>query len=149
MPGCIVSATTASFRSVAKRRRRATPVITLTFENVSDIGGCLGLSLGPPAISRVRSKPGALHHPWSATDPQSLNAAAWILSSKVPGNPYYSLLADGPTEDTRRRILELCPEPDPTTEGSRPKSIWLWETGSDIDLNKPLRMGWDCVFVAT
>src|SRR3954467_10386947 len=60
MPGCIVSATTASFTSVEKRRRRATPVITSTFENVSDIGVCLGLSLGPPAIAGVRSKQGAL-----------------------------------------------------------------------------------------
>src|SRR5437588_8698304 len=50
MPGCMVSATTASFCSVEYRRRRATPVITSTFENVSDIGVCLGLSLGPPAI---------------------------------------------------------------------------------------------------
>jgi hypothetical protein len=44
-----------------RRRRRATPVITSTFENVSDIGVCLGLSLGPPAIAGVRSKRGALH----------------------------------------------------------------------------------------
>src|ERR1700738_4253645 len=56
MPGCIVSATTASFRSVEKRRRRAMPVITSTFENVSDIG----VSLGPPANAGVRSKRGAL-----------------------------------------------------------------------------------------
>src|SRR2546421_13037052 len=61
MPGCIVSATTASFRSVEKRRRRATPVITSTFENVSDIGVCLGLYLGPPAKAGVRSKQGAVH----------------------------------------------------------------------------------------
>src|SRR3954468_25046323 len=47
MPGCIVSATTANFSSVEKRRLRATPVITSTFENVSDIGTCLGLFLGP------------------------------------------------------------------------------------------------------
>src|SRR4051794_41651514 len=60
MPGCIVSATTASFRSVEKRRRRATPVITSTLENVSDIGVCLGLCLGPPASAGVRSKRGAL-----------------------------------------------------------------------------------------
>src|SRR5437660_10940222 len=60
MPGCIVSAMTASFRSVEKRRRRATPVITSTFENVSDIGVCLGLYLGPPAKAGVRSKRGAL-----------------------------------------------------------------------------------------
>jgi hypothetical protein len=43
MPGCIVSATTASFNSVEKRRRRAMPVITSAFENVSDIGVCLHL----------------------------------------------------------------------------------------------------------
>src|SRR5205814_1839689 len=61
MPGSIVSAMTASFRSVEKRRRRATPVITSTFENVSDIGVCLGLYLGPPAKAGVRSKRGALH----------------------------------------------------------------------------------------
>src|SRR5436190_7940238 len=60
MPGCIVSATTASFRSVEKRRRRATPMMTSTFENVSDIGVCLGLYLGPPAKARVRSKRGAV-----------------------------------------------------------------------------------------
>src|SRR5437764_13363221 len=60
MPGCIVSATTASFRSVEKRRRRATPVMTSTFENVSDIGVCLGLYLGPPAKAGARSKRGAV-----------------------------------------------------------------------------------------
>src|SRR3954452_5274628 len=63
MPGCVVSATTASFRSIGNPRLRATPVITSTFENVSDIGVCLGLSLGPPAIAGVRSKQGALHEP--------------------------------------------------------------------------------------
>src|SRR5437016_14488208 len=62
MPGCIVSATTASFRSVEKRRRRAQPVMTSTFENVSDIGVCLGLYLGPPAKAGVRSKQGAVQH---------------------------------------------------------------------------------------
>src|SRR5580700_3513869 len=72
MPGCIVSATTASFRSVEKRRRRATPVITSTFENVSDIGVCLGLSLGPPAIAGVRSKRGAVQElPSSALEHHS------------------------------------------------------------------------------
>ena len=41
--------------------RRATPVMTSTFENVSDIGVCLGLGLAPPANARVRSKRGAVH----------------------------------------------------------------------------------------
>src|SRR5690349_4338062 len=62
MPGCMLSATKASFSSVEKRRLRATPVITSTFENVSDIGTCLGLSLGPPAKAGVRSKRGAVHN---------------------------------------------------------------------------------------
>src|SRR5205814_10577500 len=66
MPGCIVSATTASFRSVEKRRRRATPVMTSTFETVSDIGVCLGLYLGPPAKAGVRSKQGAVQRPQSS-----------------------------------------------------------------------------------
>jgi hypothetical protein len=51
----------ASFCSVVNRRRRATPVITSTFENVSDIGVCLGLSPGPPAKAGVRSKQDAVH----------------------------------------------------------------------------------------
>src|SRR5690242_13341944 len=60
MPGCIVSATTASFCSVVNRRRRATPVMTSTRENVSDIGIVPGLCLGPPARAGVRSKRGAV-----------------------------------------------------------------------------------------
>src|SRR5205823_14954898 len=67
MPGCIVSAMTATFRSVEKRRRRATPVITSTFENVSDIGVCLSLYLGPPAKAGVRSKRGAVQHVFDGT----------------------------------------------------------------------------------
>ncbi|MGY4230224.1 hypothetical protein ACVMIH_007585 [Bradyrhizobium sp. USDA 4503] len=53
-----VSLTTKSFCSVVNRRRRATPVMTSTFENVSDIGVCLGLGLAPPANAGVRSKRG-------------------------------------------------------------------------------------------
>jgi hypothetical protein len=35
--------------------------MTSTFENVSDIGVCLGLCLAPPANAGVRSKQGAVH----------------------------------------------------------------------------------------
>src|SRR4029077_12092554 len=61
MPGCSVSLTTEIFCSVVNRRRRATPVMTSTFENVSDIGVRLGLCLAPPANAGVRSKRGAVH----------------------------------------------------------------------------------------
>src|SRR5882672_1456415 len=98
MPGCIVSATTSSFRSVEKRRLRATPVITSTLENVSDIGTCLGLSLGPPASTGVRSKRGALHLPpkeygqlgrcdqslMSGSSPQIMIWLYWLMNAVAP-----------------------------------------------------------------
>src|SRR3954453_15233005 len=72
MPGCIVSETTARLLSIGNRRLRAQPVITSTFENLSDIGVCLGLSLGPPAIAGVRSKQGALQ---------------WVSAARLRGSP--------------------------------------------------------------
>src|SRR5437879_8452354 len=87
MPGCIVSATTASFRSVEKRRLRATPVITSTLENVSDIGVCLGLSLGPPASAGVRSKRGALHLARQQAEHAERRHAAPGQQSERPGGP--------------------------------------------------------------
>src|SRR3954453_9979593 len=82
MPGCIVSETTARLLSIGNRRLRATPVITSTFENVSDIGVCLGLSLGPPAIAGVRSKQGALQKdsflmPWIAPKSAASYPVIW------------------------------------------------------------------------
>src|SRR5436305_12249037 len=85
MPGCIVSATTASFRSVEKRRRRATPVMTSTFENVSDIGVCLGLYLGPPAKAGVRSKRGAVHGSMGACAEQRITSIVKTVSQS--GDP--------------------------------------------------------------
>src|SRR5437660_12575265 len=98
MPGCIVSATTASFRSVEKRRLRATPVITSTFENVSDIGVCLGLSLGPPAIAGVRSKQGAVQR-W-AREFVTLFATELDIFACVIKHPKFSIEAE-------RRITTL------------------------------------------
>jgi hypothetical protein len=51
---CSVSLTTESFCSIVNRRRRATPVMTSTFENSSGIGVCLGLCLAPRANAGVR-----------------------------------------------------------------------------------------------
>ena len=66
MPSCRASATTASFSSVKNRRRRATPVITSTFENVLEISVCPGLSLGTSASPGVRSRWSALQGHFSA-----------------------------------------------------------------------------------
>src|SRR5438552_17728743 len=108
MPGCIVSATTASFRSVEKRRRRATPVMTSTFENVSDIGVCLGLYLGPPAKAGVRSKQGAVQLAYAesagisvATDLPQCN---WLAGPHPEANAPSAALRDGPFPRTNPRL---------------------------------------------
>src|SRR5436190_9045011 len=107
MPGCIVSAMTASFRSVEKRRRRATPVITSTFENVSDIGVCLGLYLGPPAKAGVRSKRAAVQAPTNARVRFCYEAAGPARSErssninpmpKKPSNRRATAMANNDTE---------------------------------------------------
>src|SRR5580692_6966180 len=91
MPGCIVSAITASFRSVEKRRRRATPVITSTFENVSDIGVYLGLCLGPPAKAGVRSKQGAVQTMTVTLTPGS-TCRLDVVDQLKPGFTEYAFL---------------------------------------------------------
>src|SRR3954453_17275505 len=83
MPGCIVSATTANFSSVEKRRLRATPVITSTFENVSDIGTCLGLFLGPLGYRPCPVKTGCTPGPeqvmiWDHGHPRS---PSWLKNA--------------------------------------------------------------------
>ena len=57
-PACIVSATTASFCSVVKRRRRATPVMISTRENVSDIGMSPRLTPGSSGLLPVSGQNG-------------------------------------------------------------------------------------------
>src|SRR5437868_15483855 len=86
MPGCMVSVTTASFCSVEYRRRRATPVITSSLENLSDIDVCLGLSLGPPANAGVRSKRGAVQvASLKAAAPDRIPAAVLFREIKERG----------------------------------------------------------------
>src|SRR5438477_12544057 len=117
MPGCIVSATTASFRSVEKRRRRATPVITSTFENVSDIGVCLGLYLGPPAKAGVRSKQGAV---------QDGIRRAFRAAGAVLDEPRWAILD----------FIESAPWTTHKCEAIDPKSYFWW-----IDENPTTHFG--------
>src|SRR5215467_12099315 len=108
MPGCRLSATKASFSSVEKRRLRATPVITSTFENVSDIGVCLGLSLGPPASAGVRSKRGAVQkvmagrHIFSHADYDSR-----IAGRRRPAYPHHGRSKNAPTITPYHRTLSM------------------------------------------
>lgn len=76
------------------------------------------------------------------TDPTFINAAAQLIAARVPSNPFYQLLAEGPTPMVRAQIVERCPK---STQAVDPRD-WLWEK----EAPDPSRsMGWDCVFVAS
>ncbi|MER8369675.1 hypothetical protein [Mesorhizobium sp. M1378] len=104
-----------------------------------------------------------------ASDPLSINGAAKIIAARDPANPFFRLLAYGPTSEIRDQILRACPPADfvpfRVPEGATSEEIvarqlppgrsrWLWEVGDAPQLdgyldNDPRRsMGWDCVFVA-
>lgn len=86
------------------------------------------------------------------SDPVGLNLQARTLAARSPGNPFFKLLADGPTDAVRNRILELCPDVDPNSEAEqiRRKGAWLWElNGDQFDSQKNIRSGWDCVFIGS
>jgi hypothetical protein len=78
------------------------------------------------------------------TDLASINTAARIIASRDPENPFYKLLADGPTPDVRSKIIERCPAIDDTPDGGH----WIWEKKPGEEFGKKNHsMGWDCVFV--
>lgn len=83
-------------------------------------------------------------------DMVSIHASAAILAKRVPWNPFYRLLGDGPTPAVRRLILDACPDQS-TPVSSTDQSNWLWQE-SDNDAthaySKPFSMRWDCIFVA-
>ena len=88
-------------------------------------------------------------------NPVELNAIADIIASRARWNPFFQLLADGPTPAVRNLIISSCPVADSHPQ----KTDWLWEksdqrrSGSNDDGlldNDPQRsMGWDCVFVGS
>jgi len=92
---------------------------------------------------------------WDLSDPISLNATARNISRRVAGNAFFKLLAEGPTNSVRERILQLCPDPEATektkkAEEKRPKTEWMWEIKDDELTEKQTeRMQWDCVFIGT
>ncbi len=68
-----------------------------------------------------------------------------ILSQRQPNNPFYKLIAEGPTVDVEAKILELCPKTTDNLEFERFQ--WSWERA---DSNEAWRqsMGWECVFMS-
>lgn len=89
--------------------------------------------------------PGALDAAASdATDPASINIAADIIAKRDPSNPFFRLLAEGPTPDVRALIIERCPAIGDKTDAGH----WIWEKDPGEEFGKKQHsMGWDCVFV--
>ena len=76
-------------------------------------------------------------------DLMTIKASATIIAERVPWDPFYQLLAHGPTPGVRSSIVEHCPATGDVTV----KSDWIWEKADDKDGSKLKSMGWDCVFL--
>lgn len=119
----------------------------LKISNLPDLPGPDDISSG--ALDALSS---------DGTDPASIHIAAKIISDRYRANPFFRLLADGPSPDTRALILERCPVPPASdrTGGAYANEVgnhWLWEKyPSEVagEFGAPrYSMGWDCVFVAS
>ncbi len=81
-------------------------------------------------------------------DPFWVRQTAQLIASRVDWNPFYQLLANGPTPEVRQLILSRC------SAVTIDNTNWLWgetpELSNDGIANNDPRhaMGWDCVFVA-
>ncbi|MBY5445716.1 hypothetical protein HFO93_19965 [Rhizobium leguminosarum] len=105
-----------------------------------------------PSLPSPDNAPGVLDLALSdATDPGSVNIAAKIIWRRNPSNPFFALLALGPTPEVRQRILDLCPlETDTKTGTGIDRTHWLWEKGpKEAIFDRNHSMGWDCVFVGS
>lgn len=81
-----------------------------------------------------------------STDILSINLAAKALVLQDGENPFYALLADGPTPSVRARILEGCPSAADAPNAEH----WIWEKFPDEEYRKKqYSMGWDCVFIGS
>jgi hypothetical protein len=83
-------------------------------------------------------------------DPLTIHASAVAIASRAAWNPYYQLLAQGPTNRVRDMILSACP----AAGGQHLGRNWIWEKDSSLNSidhvpenDKSESMGWDCVFV--
>ena len=80
---------------------------------------------------------------FDSSDPVAINAAAGIIASRVPWNPFYRLLSEGPTPHVKSMIIDSCPG----TADKPDKGDWIWEKADASAGSKIHSMGWDCVFL--
>lgn len=66
------------------------------------------------------------------------------LFQRQAGNPFFRVLAEGPSEAVLDRVIELCPKPGNDLDFRRHQ--WTWER-ADSDEAWRESMGWECVFI--
>lgn len=74
-----------------------------------------------------------------------LKAAAAILSSRQPRNPFFAFLHEGRTANVLGLTLQQCPSPQ--TGLPRDRTQWAWER-EDGENAWRASMIWDCIFMA-
>jgi hypothetical protein len=74
-----------------------------------------------------------------------LKAAAAILASRQPRNPFFAFLHEGRTANVLNLTLEQCPSPQ--TGLPRDRTQWAWER-EDAENAWRRSMVWDCIFMA-
>jgi hypothetical protein len=74
---------------------------------------------------------------------QILNAAANVLASREPNNPFFLFLREGKTERVQQSVLRLCPALD---RPSRKRFQWAWER-TEAEKAWEESMYWDCIFL--
>jgi hypothetical protein len=67
------------------------------------------------------------------------------LYRRQPDNPFFQVLAEGPSEAVTNRVLELCPKVDDDLSFRRFQWAWERDTASEAWRES---MGWDCIFMA-
>jgi len=85
----------------------------------------------------------------SSENPWALHVRAQTIYSRQKWNPFYRLLAEGPTKATRKQILSLCPTTNVQPGNPAERAAWIWRWETDKVNERPYTMGggWDCVFV--
>jgi len=67
------------------------------------------------------------------------------LYARESANPFFQLLAEGPSEPLTAHLLDVCPKPTDSLDYVRFQ--WAWERATSEQAWRK-SMGWDCIFMA-
>ncbi|MFL9899642.1 hypothetical protein PQR71_16040 [Paraburkholderia fungorum] len=97
-----------------------------------------------PPINVMETMPGST---MTSLSPPLLHQRAVTISARQSWNPFYKLLADGPTPEVRSIIIDLCPAKGEALGDNRTAWLRRWESDKPEERSRDHSMGWDCVFV--